>query len=526
MIRSMSSNAVTRRTILKGAAAAAAATVLPDAAWPVTTNGKAAPPAAVAGPFTRSTVLETARTLAKTPFVSPAAELPGTLKSLTYEQYRDIQFRNPASIWADTDLPFHLQMFHRGFYFKDVVDVSVVEDDTARHIAYSPDFFVFGDRVPRPLPTDDIGFAGIRINGHINNPTEFGEVAVFQGASYFRSLGRGQVYGISARGLAVKTAEAEGEEFPLFRRFWVERPAHASESIVVHALLDSQSVTGAYRFTIRPGAATTMDVEMTLFPRVDMKKFGIAPASSMFYFGPNGRAGIDDYRPEVHDSDGLLMINGRGERLWRPLSNPKQLQVSAFVDTGPRGFGLAQRQRSFEAYQDIEASYEKRPTLWVEPVGNWGEGAVALIEIPSGSEINDNIVAYWAPQDPVKAGSEFSLAYRLTWGTGPLPEKNTARVVETRLGRADIKDPTPVRFWVVDYAMSDPSAPKPPTPEATVTASVGKLDLVNVVDNPVTGGWRLTFRLDPGEAKLIELRAVMAFKDGTPAETWVYRWTA
>ena len=281
-----------------------------------------------------------------------------------------------------------------------------------------------------------------------------------------------------------------------------------------------------------------MDVEATLFARVDLKKFGIAPASSMFLFGPNGRQDVDDYRPEVHDSDGLLMINGRGERLWRPLANPRHLQVSAFVDTGPRGFGLSQRQRDFDAYQDIETNYERRPTLWVEPVGDWGEGAVALFEIPSGSEINDNIVAYWAPQDPIKAGSEYSLAYSLSWGNGPTPERNTLLVRNTRLGRADIKDPTPVRFFVVDYTMSDPAAtaalqaakaaspstPRP-LPQATVTASAGKLDLVGVVENPVTGGWRLTFRLDPADAKLIELRAVLALKDGTPAETWVYRWT-
>ncbi|CAN5243515.1 glucan biosynthesis protein [soil metagenome] len=542
---------LTRRAILSGAAVTATAFVLPEGpafTATATTNGKAVAvpaPAAAASPFTRAAVLDAARKLAKAPFAAPPTDLPGTLKNLSYEEYRDIQFRNTAEIWGDSDVPFRLQMFHRGFYFKEDIEIAIVNDDKAEHLAYSPNYYRFGERVPRPLPTEDIGFAGIRLIGRINgqgnsnNPQDFGEVAVFQGASYFRSIGRNQIYGLSARGLAVKTAEPEGEEFPLFRQYWIEKPDHGAESIVVHALLDSQSVTGAYRFTIRPGTQTTMDVEVTLFPRTDLKKFGIGPASSMYMFGPNGRNGVDDYRPEVHDSDGLLMVNGKGERLWRPLSNPKTLQISAFQDTRPRGFGLSQRERSFAAYQDIEANYERRPTLWVEPVGDWGDGAVTLIEIPSDSEINDNIVAYWAPKDPIKAGTEYSLAYRLLWGTGSVPERTTARIVGTRLGRAHIKDPTPLRFWVIDYVMSDPavtaalqqakianpSTPRP-LPQAMVTSSSGKTDLVSVVENPETGGWRLTFRLDPGDAKMIELRAVLAFKDGTPAETWVYRWTA
>jgi glucans biosynthesis protein len=546
--RRRSSPRLTRRAILSGAAVTATAFVLPEGpalTATATTAGKvaAAAPTAAASPFTRAAVLDAARKLAKAPFAPPPTDLPGPMANLSYEEYRDIQFRNTAEIWGDTDLPFRLQMFHRGFYFKEDIEIAIVDDDKAQHLAYSTNYYKFGERVPRPLPTQDIGFAGIRligrINGQTNSPQDFGEVAVFQGASYFRSIGKNQIYGLSSRGLAVKTPEPEGEEFPLFRQYWIEQPDHGAESIVVHALLDSQSVSGAYRFTIRPGNQTTMDVEMTLFPRVDLKKFGIAPASSMYMFGPNGRSGVDDYRPEVHDSDGLLMVNGKGERLWRPLANPKTLQISAFLDARPRGFGLAQRERSFAAYEDIEANYERRPTLWVEPVGDWGDGSVTLIEIPSDSEINDNIVAYWAPKDPIKAGTEYTLAYRLSWGTGPTPERNTARIVGTRLGRAHIKDPTPLRFWVIDYLMSDPavtaalqqakianpSTPRP-LPQAMVTNSAGKVDLVSVVENPETGGWRLTFRLDPGDAKLIELRAVLAFKDATPAETWVYRWTA
>jgi glucans biosynthesis protein len=386
--------------------------------------------------------------------------------------------------------------------------------------------FVFGERVPRPLPDTDIGFSGIRLLHPINRPDKFDEIAVFQGASYFRSLGRDQTYGLSARGLALKTGSQEGEEFPVFRRFWIEKPASDGATIVVHALLDSESVAGAFRFSIRPGVATVMDVEAVLFPLVELARVGLAPGTSMFFFGPNGRHNVDDYRPEVHDSDGVLMVNGRSEILWRPLANPSRLQISAFLDSGPRGFGLIQRNRDFGSYQDVEAAYERRTSLWVEPIGDWGRGAVALIEIPSESEIHDNIVAYWAPREPIAARSEFSFAYRLYWcQEAPLPG-NIVRVVATRSGRATLREPSPIRLFVVDYGAADPSpADEAIDPTATVSASAGNIDKVVVVRHPGTNGWRLTFQLDPEDAELIELRASLEFPDRRPAEIWVYRWT-
>ena len=477
-------------------------------------------------PFERSTVVALARRLAASEFAPPPTDLPAEIAELTYDQYRDIRSNRDAAIWADTNLPFHLQLFHRGFYFENKIDVAIVDGDEAHHLAYSPDMFVFGDLVPRPLPSQDIGFAGIRLLGRINRADKFDEVAVFQGASYFRSLGRDQTYGLSARGLTLKTGAPEGEEFPVFRSFWVETPVEDSQTVVVHALLDSESVAGAYRFSIRPGPSTVMDVEAVIFPRVDLTSVGLAPGTSMFFFGPNGRDGVDDYRPEVHDSDGLLMVNGRGERLWRPLANPATLQTSAFVDVGPRGFGLIQRNRDFDSYQDVEASYERRTTLWVEPVGDWGRGTVSLIEIPSESEIHDNIVAYWAPREPIAAGSEFSFAYRLFWGQEPPLPPGGVHVAATRSGRAALGGPSPLRLFVIDY-MTSTEIPDSPAvdPEPTVSASAGKVDHVVILRNPGTGGWRLTFQLDPEDAELIELRATLDFPDRRPAETWVYRWT-
>jgi periplasmic glucans biosynthesis protein len=366
-----SSFELTRRRLLGSVAAAAFAASFPRPAFAQEDASDVLTGIIEGGPFTRARVVEIARALAQFEFVPPPTDLPDPIQDLTYDQYRDIRFDRDASIWADEKLPFQLQLFHRGFYYKEEIEVAIVADDRAEHLPYSPELFDIGKLIEQPMPTDDIGFAGIRLLGRLNHADKFDEVAVFLGASYFRSLGRGQFYGLSARGLALKTGATEGEEFPLFRAFWVEKPQPDNDTIVVHALLDSVSVTGAYRFTIRPGASTLMDVEATLFPRVDLEKVGLAPGTSMFFFGPNGREDVDDWRPEVHDSDGLLILNGRGERIWRPLANPNKLQMSAFMDAAPRGFGLMQRNRDAESFQDFESHYERRPSLWVEPVGDW-----------------------------------------------------------------------------------------------------------------------------------------------------------
>ncbi len=516
---------VARSLAAVGAVAAATGATLPIAA--LAQEAKTQANFAVTGEFRRSTVAEIARKLAAAPFAAADDSLPAVLDQLSYDQYRDIRYRPDRAIWADRGLPFQLQLFHRGLYFRAPVEVALVQNGQATHLAYDPDLFTIGPLVPGPVPKDDIGFAGIRIHGPINRPDYYDEIVVFQGASYFRSLGKGQTYGLSARGLAIKTADPEGEEFPVFRAFWVEAPTEAADIVVVHALLDSPSTTGAYRFTIRPGMPTLMDVEAQLFPRADLVNVGLAPGTSMFYFSLNGRSQIDDFRPEVHDSDGLLMITGRGERLWRPLANPSELQISAFVDTAPRGFGLMQRDRAFESYQDLEAAYERRPSLWVEPVGDWGTGAVTLIEIPTDSEVHDNIVAYWRPKEKIPAGSEYSFAYRLSWGQGVEAATGSAIVGATRSGRPLGAEDTGFRLFVVDYVLA-PGVDRDSlgTASATVNSYKGSVRNVVVQRNDVAGGYRLSFELDPQGERLIELRANLTFETGAPAETWVFRWTS
>jgi glucans biosynthesis protein len=477
----------------------------------------AAPAAPAEVPFDPSNVRRLAQELAQKAFVAPDAKLPDNLKDLDYDKYRKIRFVPDKAIWRGEGLPFQLQLFHRGFFFSNRVDLFEVSEGKARPIRYSPNLFTFED-VAAPPPDADLGFGGFRIHAPINRNDYFDEVGVFLGASYFRAVAKGQTYGLSARGLAINTAEPKGEEFPFFKTFWIEKPQPKTNSIVIHALLDSKSAAAAYRITIRPGESTVYDIEMTLYPRVDVPEPGIAPMTSMFFFDANDRDGIDDFRPAVHDSDGLFMRNGRGEALWRVLSNPADLQVSSFYDTNPRSFGLMQRQRDFHAYEDLESHFETRPSLRVEPIGDWGNGEVRLIEIPTQNEVHDNIVSFWRPKDPLKAKGEYTFTYRLHWGTGetiPLAE-----FAKTRIGAAS----DTLRLFVLDIVGDKLKGVKPEAVRGVVSANFGKISNVVTQLNP-HGGWRMSFNLEPEKKPVVELRAQLMQNDDPLSEVWVYRWT-
>lgn len=506
---SPSNNRLARRALIRGAA------LLPLAGMVGGSRQAVAEPTP-GTPFESGMVRQVARDLAQKPFQTPDTKLPSYLAGLDYDQFRSIRFDPQHALWRGQNLYFEGQFFHRGFFFKDHIDVFQVAEGRAQPVQYNPDLFDFG-ALKRP-EAEDLGFAGFRIHAPFNRPDYFDEVCAFVGASYFRAMAREQRYGLSARGLAIKTADQAGEEFPLFRTFWIEKPAPGSRSIVVHALLDSQSTTGAFRFTIRPGAETIFDVETALYPRVDIAEAGIAPLTSMFYFDANDRIRADDYRPGVHDSDGLLIWTGRGEQLWRPLNNPTALQFSAFSDVNPRGFGLMQRKRNFADYHDLEARYEKRPSLWVEPIGDWGEGMVDLVEIPSSHEIHDNVVAFWRPSKPLQAKQEYSFTYRLHWCRKPA----LAKVIDTRSGLSWSQK---TRLFVIDFA-GDALKGLPADAKLRAEASTGQGKVQNAVaqPNPETGGWRLSFELEP-QGKLAELRGQLVGDDGPVSEVWVYRWT-
>ncbi|MCI5095544.1 MAG: glucan biosynthesis protein G [Rhodobacteraceae bacterium] len=448
--------------------------------------------------------------------------VPQDWLNLTYEQYQTRWFRNKDALWSDTERSYNVDFFLPGLYFPRAITVNTVEDGTARPVPFDLGLFDKTDKAPALSETGNLGYSGLRLRTELSLPGIKNEFCVFQGASYFRAIGIGDTYGLSARGLALKTGDPEGEEFPEFIEYWLEAPEPGQRNMVVHALMDSPSVSGAYRFDIMPGDNCVMDVTATLFPRVELDHVGLGPLTSMFLYDATDRTRFDDFRPAVHDSDGLLVVNGNGETLWRPLANPRQLQISSFVDTNPRGFGLMQRARAFSDFADLEANYHKRPGLWVEPQGDWGAGAVTLVEIPADQEIYDNIVAYWRPRTPYAPGSRVELSYRLTWGGEPaLP---MPRVIETAGGKRIFGDPG--RIMTVDFEdhplfHDGPDAMNIHVSSPHVETSKGVLQR-----NPETGGLRLAFSFDPGERKMVELRAQLR-KDGAPAsEVWLYRWTA
>lgn len=465
-------------------------------------------------------LVQLARDTAAAPFQPPDATLPAALAGADYDQYRDFRYRGDRALWRDADgVDFQAQFFHRGFLFKPRVDIHVVEAGQARAVAFSTALFDYSPNPAPDLPADT-GFAGFRLHAPLNGRTYFDELCVFLGASYFRAVARGLTYGLSARGLALGSGDPGPEEFPTFRSFWLHRPAPGAAAITVDALLDGPSVSGAFRFGITPGDNTVFDVDARLFPRVDLHNAGIAPLTSMFHFDASDRVGIDDYRPAVHDSDGLGLWTGTGEQVWRPLHNPGAVQHSGFQDRAPKAFGLMQRKRSFSDFQDAEASYEKRPSAWVEPLDDWGAGEVHLVEIPTADEYHDNIVAFWRPAAALVTGRESRWRYRLHWTASKRWNPELAHVVATRVG-ARPGSGAPARLWVVDFEGGPTSAE---TPQLDIAASRGRIDNP-VVHTRAEGGWRVGFEFAPDGASS-ELR-LRLHRDGAPlSETWTARWSA
>ncbi len=474
--------------------------------------------------FGADTVIEAARRAAATPFSPRKLDGSAALQQLSYDQYRDIRFNADAGIWRNEQVPFRVELLPAGFLFQSPVKVSIVESGLARELTGEASMFTLGPHVEKQLADQDLPLSGFRVRTRLNSRSVWDEFLVFQGASYFRAVGRGGAYGLSARGLAIHTAQATGEEFPLFTQFWVERPSTNASGIVVHALLDSPSTTGAYRFSIIPGAETLVDVDLTLFPRVPLENIGIAPLTSMFLYDESERARIDDFRDEVHDSDGLQVVLASGERIWRPLRNPTQLQVSSFTSEAPRGFGLIQRSRRASDYQDFEAKYELRPSAWIQPTSDWGEGRVELIEIPTNNETNDNIVAFWTPKQVLPAGQPWHVSYRIRWGPHPNLRPSLAKVSSTRTGPSfDGKR----RIFIVDFTGTGRTMEDL---KLDVGSSAGKLSNLVLQSNPLTKSVRASFELDPADADVAELR--LRLMRGAPSgdrpvsETWLYRWTA
>lgn len=519
--------ALTRRRLLSTAAALAALPLLPRAA--------AAANLLPAGqPFSFDILTEWMRARAAEPHAEPQ-KIEGFAAELDYDDYRLILFRRDRDRWADAPGLFRLQAFHTGWLFGEPVQLFDVSAGTVQPMTFGTDDFEYlGELAPKvPEHATLPGVAGFRLLHPLNRPDKLDEVVAFLGASYFRALGMGSAYGISARGLALNTGTGVPEEFPRFTGFYLERPAPGVGAVTFSAALDSPSVTGAFRFTVMPGKDTVIEVTARLFFRADVELVGIAPLTSMFLYDEKNRMAFDDYRPQVHDSEALRLERTDGDVLWRPLNNPPRLADSWFSDPVAR-FGLDQRDRDFASYQDAEAHYERRPSLEVEPLGDWGPGAVRLVELPTDLEVNDNIVAFWVAQTPgAAAGDAREYRYRLHWGNlDAAADTGLARVVATRAGEAGVAGVTGLaqgRKFVVDFA-GGLLAQLPPDAavQAVVTASSGEIrsQVLEAVPEggPEGGLWRLVIDMTPPSGGVAELKAHLAGYDRKLTETWLYQW--
>lgn len=482
-------------------------------------------PCSAAQTFGFTDVALQARQLATKPFRNRAGELPKELQSLNYARFQDIRFRPDRYYWRAAQLPFEVSFVHEGMAFNQPVKINEVSSDGIREIKFDPDDFDYGATRIDPKKMRGLGFAGFRIH-YALTPKYKDEVLVFLGASYFRAVGNGQRYGLSARGLAVDTGLISGEEFPHFVEFWIKRPAPSDRELIIYGLLDSKRMTGAYRFVLKPGTDTAIDVKARIYLRENVGKLGLAPLTSMYFYGENQRSPVEDYRPEEHDSDGLSILSGTGEWIWRPLVNPKRLLITSFAATNPAGFGLMQRDRAFSSYEDLDARYELRPSTWVTPKGRWGSGRVELVQIPTPDETNDNIVAFWITDKPPQPGQPYDFEYRLLWQKDHDTRPPSSWVTQTRRGYDHAKKPdNGVAEFVVDF--SGPALKKlsaETKPRATVSADAnGELLQHALRRNDAAGGWRLTLRVKRlDNKKPVELRANLSDGDKPLSETWSY----
>lgn len=476
----------------------------------------AAPARAQPAAFDFAAVEEQARKLASEPY-RDVPSIGGEMKKLGYDQYRALRSKPDTATWRDTKALFRVEFFPAGFIYEKPVSIGIVDDGNVTPVTIGNGQFDWSDTGLKEPPRE-LALAGFKVTYPLNRGDKFDEVISFLGASYYRPIGRGQTYGASARGLAIDTGTDRPEEFPTFRAFWLVKPADDATEMTVWALLDSPGATGAYAFTIRPGTRTVVDTKAVLFVRRDISVLGIAPLTSMYLAG-KASPPRDDYRPEVHDSDGLSLLTGNGERIWRPLANPGALGVSSFADTNPRGFGLMQRERRFAQYQDSGARMELRPSLWVEPQGDWGDGEVRLIEIPTPAETNDNIAAFWVSRWPAKQGSRLEYAYRLSALTDEAALSPLGRVVAMRTGAIPHDDKS--RRIVVEFAGGELGMLRAEQPvQARVSLSSGKLKRSYVEAIPSERNWRLFIDFEPEGKKPVEMRATLELRGAPLTETF------
>jgi glucans biosynthesis protein len=463
---------------------------------------------------------DAARALAAAPYARTPAVLPPPFAGLDYDSYRAIRPIPGKAAMLPVGAGFAVDLLPPGLFFPDPLHVEILSEEGLKTVPFSPALFDFDPRYFGAIPEEapGAGFTGLRLRYPLNAPDRLDEVLVLQGASYFRAIGKDMVYGLSCRAVAIGTGGPVAEEFPAFWHLRLDPPVGSQARF--EALIDSPSLAGHMDLRLLPGIDTEAEITVTLFPRRDIADIGVAPLTSMYLKGPLRSAVSDDFRPRVHDSDLLFIENGSGEHLWRPIANPALIQTSAFGDTNPKGFGLYQTRRDYGDFVDPEARYHDRPSAMVRPVGDWGAGAVVLVEIPTGDEFMDNIVAFWRPAEALRAGGEYSFSYRVTWTRAPAPAAGIARITETRVGREHDR-PGTLRY-VIDFE-GDPTGL---TADVRASDSAAEIFGMSLFPLPEPGTFRTTFLFTPGEAAVAELRLQLLDAAGQPQNpVWLHRWT-
>ncbi len=530
-----------RRRFLSLLASAAASTAFP---WSNALSAEAGLALGSSSLFSWEGLIKEAQLMAKQPY-QPAPQLKHELlEQIDWEAHGKIHFKSENALFAEGPGQYPIEFFHPGRFFQSPVqmfrlDKSLNEKQAhtiAREILFDKHYF----DMPADSPAQHLGakvsYAGFRIQeSRLGDQSrldwQHNDWVAFLGASYFRAIGDEYQYGLSARGIAINVVDvSQPEEFPVFTRFYFEPPTENADTVIVYALLEGPSIAGAYRFTMTRGTNVVMDIEANLFLRKDVARFGIAPATSMYWFSDKDKAFQIDRRPEVHDSDGLALWTGANEHIWRPLIDAKGINVSAFADLNPKGFGLMQRERHFDKYMDA-VHYERRPSLWIEPMEDWGEGSVQLVELPTDEEIYDNVVAMWVPRAKATKGSSYRLRYRLHWMAQEPFKTNLARCMTTRIGRGGwtAHHPPGVHKFEVEFKGGALDQLTPGTAlEAIVTTTRGEITnpYAEAIPNGKHGQWRALFDLGAlGTGKeVVEIRLFLRSGEQTLSETWLYQY--
>jgi periplasmic glucans biosynthesis protein len=515
-----------RRDVLNGASAAFFAAFLTGTTSPaLAAQLKFGQPKA----FSWAALVERARAMAAKDYEAPYRPAPDIVSQIDYTQHGKIHFKSDSALFVDNPGVFPVTFFPVGKYFPKAIRMHAIDGDKAREVLYEPEYFDMPDDSPAQKLPEDTGFAGFQVREKSRADWRTQDWCAFLGASYFRGIGQMGEYGLSARGIALNTAGPNPEEFPDFTEFYIQPASAPEQPLVIYALLDGPSISGAYRFVIRRTEGVVMDVENQLFMRKDVDRFGISPLTSMFWFDEYDKGYQLEWRRAAHDSDGLALWTGAGERIWRPLVNPPGINISVFLDDNPRGFGLMQRNRDPAHYLDRWLNYERRPSLWIEPVGAWGAGAVQLIEIPTDHEDFDNMVCMWVPKDPVKAGQAHDFRYRMHWlADEPFPATNLARPLATRIGRGGFpytrKNPPETRRFVVEFGGGAlDQLPKDTKPEAVITPARGTVSSIFIETTSWSKNWRLQFDLAVEGPEPVDIRAYLKSGETALSETWLFQ---